>query len=263
MLVEINHLSASHINTFITNRPKWFARYFRDMKFTPNLFVNRGHAVEEGVVNYLTNGTRNITDAIAAAMKKYDELLVGLVDNLEIRQSIGPLVSTLITGNDDYAGYEELLISQGVPKTQEPIKIFLDGCSIPVIGYIDFLFKKCVIDNKAVKKTPRSLSQDYILQGSLYRKATGLPVRFMYGIAGKKPSIKIITLSDEEYEFGIKLATQAAQAIERIIETPLDGGLLEALMFPDPSGGYGGSEQQEVCKILGFDDIRASVESSD
>ena len=29
MFVEIDHLSASHINTFITNRPKWYARYFR------------------------------------------------------------------------------------------------------------------------------------------------------------------------------------------------------------------------------------------
>lgn len=260
MFVEIDHLSASHINTFITNRPKWYARYFRGgIKFTGSVNTVRGHAVEEGVVHYLTQ-ERDLTKSIEAGMKVYNEKIIGIPDKLEIRQSVAPLIKTLIQGTDDYAGYDEVLISQGKPETQAPIKIFLDGCSIPVTGYMDFLFKNAVYDNKAVSKTPDSLSQDYVVQASIYRKATGLPVFFMYGIATKKTQIKCIKLSDDDYRYGLKLATQAAQAIERIIENPIDGRLMEALMFPDPDGGYGGPEQKEVCEILGFNDTRTSPE---
>lgn len=252
MLIQIDHLSPSHINTFITNRSRWFARYFRDAPYTSNLNVNRGHAVEAGIVEYLTSDHKNITKCIEVGMKKYNELLPGLKDDLEYRQSIGPLISTAISGTEKQSGYEFLNLKHGTPQTQAPIKVFLDGCSIPVTGYIDFLWKKCVYDNKVTKRNPDKLSQDYIVQGAIYHLATGLPVYFFYEVANKTPSLKEIKLSDENIEFGLKLATQAAKAIEIILDNPINGKLMEAFLFPDPDGGYGGQEQVDLCKFLGL-----------
>lgn len=253
MLLEINHLSPSHINTFITDRAAWFARYFRGRSFAGNVFTVRGHAVEEGIVYYLTV-EQDITKAIAAGVKMYDEKIKGLKDDLAIRQSIGPMIKVLIEGTEKESGYDVAFLKYGKPNTQEKINVTLSGCSIPVHGYLDFFWpNKCIWDNKAVGKTPDSLSQDYIVQGSIYRKATGLPVSFMYGIANKTPIIKKITLSDDEYRFGLALATRAAQAIETILETPLDGGLMESLMFPNPDRGYRKEEQKELCKFLNLD----------
>lgn len=246
--LELKHLSASTINAFITNRPKWFASKFLGLGFNGSIHTTRGHAVEAGIVSWLRQG--DMTQAIKDAMEEYDKKIVGIEDNIEFRQSVGPLVKVGIEGTDDFSGYEEFKAKYGKAKTQEKISVNLDGCSIPVIGYLDFLYGKRIIDNKVSGKSPSCLSQDYILQGAIYKKATGLPVSFMFEIANKKPIVKIIELSDDDYKFGIQLATKAAIAIERILDNPIDMDLMRAFMFPDPSGGYGGEEQKEVCRLL-------------
>lgn len=250
--LELHHLSASNINKFITNRAAWFASYFLKMPFNGNIHTIRGQAVETGIIHYVLNG--DLTAAIGAGVKDWEEKIVGIEDNIDFKQSIGPLIKVAIEGTDDEAGYKELISQFGKPtvseKQQEKISIVLDGCSIPVIGYLDFPFKKRIVDNKVSGKSPSCLSQDYIVQGSIYRKATGLPVFFFFEVANKKPVIKVFKLSDEEYEFGISLATKAAQAIERILANPIDGDLMRAFLFADPSGGYNKDEQMMVYKMM-------------
>ena len=253
MLLELDHLSPSHINTFIENRPNWFARYFRDKPYSSNLNTARGHAVEAGIVHYLTV-EQDITESIKAGLEEYEKKIKGIKDDITYRQSIGPMIKTAIEGTDKQAGYEVLLLKYGAPETQKKISVMLEGCDIPIEGYLDFFWpKKKVVDNKCTKRNPDSLSQGYIVQGAIYKLATGLPVYFLYEIANKTPTLKEIKLSDEDYQFGIALATRAAKAIQMIVNNPIDGRLMEALMFPDPSGGYGGDEAKELCKFLGLD----------
>ena len=247
--LELKHLSASTINTFIENRPKWFAQKFCGMKFSGSIHTARGHAVEAGIVKWLECG--DMTEAVKAAMEEWDDKITGMEDNLEFRQSIAPLIKVGVEGTDDHEGFAELKTQFGKAKTQEKIEVWLDGCDIPIIGYLDFLYGKRVVDNKVTGRSPSSLSQGYILQGSIYRKATGLPVYFLFEVANKKPTVKIFKLTDEEYESGLNLATQAARAIQYILDSPIDGALMKAFMFPDPAAGFG-DEQKTVIESLGY-----------
>ena len=198
--LQLDHLSASNINKFITNRAAWYASYFLKMPFKGSVNTVRGQAVETGITNWMLNGS--ITDAIQAGIKKWEEGIIGIEDNLEFKQSIGPLIKVAIEGTDKHPGYKELIIQYGKPNIaedrQEKIELKLDGCDIPIIGYLDYPFKKKIYDNKTTGKTPSKLTQDYIIQGSLYKLATGLPVAFFFEVANKNPTNIIIELSQED-----------------------------------------------------------------
>lgn len=250
MNLTLKHLSPSQLNTFITNRPKWFAQKFLgNIPFSGSVNTARGHAVEAGIVSMIDQG--DITTAIAAGIAEWNKQLIAsaIPDDLDFKQTIAPLIKIGMEGNDDHEGYTEIVSRLGKPKTQEKIECKLEGCDIPIIGYLDFAFKKAIYDNKVSSKSPAKLSQDYVLQGSIYRYATGLPVYFFFEIPNKKPVIKAFKLTDEEYKFGLNLATKAAQAVQRILDVPIDMDTMKAVMFPNPDGGYGGNEQKQVCDL--------------
>jgi hypothetical protein len=251
--------SASQLNSFLGYRADWFLSRIRGIRTGVGAHAWRGTAVEAGLNKFIEEDTTK-EECIKHALKVYTQESLGSTDNFEIRQSIGPSVIVAIDSFED-KGY---LLDP--PEMQEEITCTLPGCKKELYGKLDYSFDKFIVDNKVVGKKPSSLKQDYVLQGAVYRFATGKPVKFHFVIPQKK-AIQVIelTLSDEEYEYGLALATKAARCIETIYDRlgELDGELLEALFMTNPSSLYDPkakilhSEQYGIkipMKNLGYDE---------
>ena len=247
-IFDIDHHSASTINSFIEYRTKWYLNKIRGIKMPFSHAAARGTACEHGMNHYLTV-SKNIDECVSEALKKYTESSLGLADNFDIRQSIGRCVSAGIESFKK-RGYDD-----GNTTLQNSISVFLDGCSLPTTGYLDYLRPDRVIDNKCVAKTPTMTKdkkhyqhkQAYIIQGAIYWKATGLKPYFHYVIP-LKDEVKVVeeVVSNDDLEWGLKYATKAAQTLEKIYENPISGDLMEAFFFPNADALFG----DEIGKIL-------------
>ena len=242
--IHIPHLSASTINSFIGSRYGFYQSKVKGAPFQGNQYTARGTAVEHAVNCWLETGNQ---DGIAVALKKFDEEVARAgLSRMAVedeRETIPGLVELALNFYGEVFAKNKAI-------TQHKIDVQLDGISRKVVGYLDFYqFELAVRDSKVVSKTPSKLSQAYVLQGALYRKATGLPVTFDFFIPNKKPVQKSITLSDDEYIFGLSYLTRAAQVIEEIESCESPSRLMELMSFPDLSSMYNEHEKKEAARI--------------
>lgn len=245
--IYIPHLSASTINSFITNRTQFYASKVLRQPFQGNRYTARGTAVEHAVNVWLEN--HDHPNPIQAALDKFDEEIksAGLSsldpDVSEVRDSIPGLAGLAL---QFYQGQFSQV--KPVPQTKETCKV--DGVNREFLMYFDFLVpNNCVRDCKCVSKTPSKLSQSYILQGSLYRHATGLKnVVFDFFVANKKPVQKSIALTDDEFVHGMSYLTRAAQVLEEMEECVSPSRVMELMSFPDLSSFYSHEEKKAAAE---------------
>jgi len=244
LIPELKRHSASALNNFIENRTGWFVDKILSERGPGNGYMFRGTAVEHGINVWLEKDA-SLDECIAEAIKKFNDEALGASGSeiFDCRQSIAPCVKRGIESFKN--GY---LSKHEKPTMQQTIEFTFKGCKKPVFGYMDYLFDgEFVVDNKVVSRTPSSLKQAYVLQGSIYRKATGLPVEFHFitpPMKTKGSDVKIIRLTDEEYDFGLRLAHRACLAIENIFDNihRLDYDLLMSLFFINPDSFYNEKE---------------------
>lgn len=242
-IFDIKHHSPSTVNSFIEYRHQWYIQKIKGIRFPGSHAMARGKAVEQGINHYLENDSPTIEECIAAGIKLWSEEIIALGDDFDIRQTLGPSIKAAIKHFSE-KGYDD-----GNTKTQQEIRVTLPGCELPFKGYMDFLRPDILLDTKCVGRTPTwdksnqcyKQKQGYTLQAAIYQKATGLNPVFIY-IIPLKEGVKVIEAPflQSELDWGLKLASKAAQAIEQIISNPLDGDLMQAFMFPNPDAIYGG-----------------------
>lgn len=250
-IYDIKHHSPSTCNSFIEYRHQWFLQKIRGLRLPGSHPMARGKAVEEGINFYLKNEGAEFVDCIKAGIELWDKEIIALGDNLEFRQSLGPCIKEGIKFFQS-KGYDD-----GMTVTQAEIKVTLGKCKLPFKGFLDFLRPEILLDTKCVGKTPSmdkatglyKQKQGYCLQAAVYQAATGLDPCFIYIIPLAK-EIKVIEapFSQSDLDWGLNLATRAAEAIETIISTPIEGSLFQALMFPNPDAIYG---QDNLNIVLG------------
>jgi hypothetical protein len=237
---ELKRHSASQLNSFIEYRSSWYLQRIKGIRTNVGVHAFRGTAVEAGINYFIENDDATKESAIKHALSVYSDEAGVQTNDFAIRQSIAPCVIAGIESFED-KGY-----FLNPPELQSEINIRLPGCKIDLYGKLDYKFADKVVDNKVTSKTPKSLKQGYILQGAVYKKATGLPVVFHF-IVPLKTSTKVveIELSDDDYAYGMELATTAAQHIERIYDSldGIDGRLLDALFFTNPSSLFNWDEK--------------------
>ena len=238
---ELKHHSPSSINSFIEYRTSWFLQRIQNKWTKAGVHAARGTAVEAGINYWLSNEDCTKEDAIKEALEVFTKESLHLSDTFSIRQTIAPCVVATMDS------FEEKGYTFGA-ELQKEIRTRLKGCNKDIIGKLDyFIDGNRVIDTKVVSKTPSSLKQGYILQGSIYRLATGLPVYFHFAVPLKtKIVIKEIMLTDEDYKYGIQLATVAARHIERIFDNLdcLDGDLLKSMFFVNPTSLFSADDKK-------------------
>ena len=246
--IHIPHLSASTINSFINDRfGFWQSKVARE-PFKGSVHTARGKAVEHGVNTWIEKP--GCTDLLAEAHKVFDEEIklagISKFDAEDIRESVKGLL-------DEALKFYQPEFTERKAVTQRKISVRLDGVKREIIGYLDYFQPSVAVrDSKVVSRTPSSLSQPYILQGALYRYAEKLPVVFDFFVDNKKPVHKPITLSDDEYLFGLSYLTRAAQVIEELEECDNPKRVMELMSFPNLDNLWTHSDRVAACKTWGI-----------
>ena len=245
--IHIPHLSASTINSFITDRFGFYQSKVKKKPFAGNEFTARGTAVEHAVNEWLENGHTNVEEV---ALARFDEEMrkngLSKFDGEEVRDTIPGLARLAFNTYLPIFGEHKA-------KTQHKISTNLDGVSREIVGYLDFYQEGVrVRDSKVVSRTPSSMSQNYVLQGALYRHAMQVPVTFDYFVANKTPVHKPITLSDDDFIFGLSYLTKAAQVIEEIEVCDNPQRLLELMSFPNLDALYNRKDKKAAAEIWGI-----------
>lgn len=244
--INIPHLSASTVNKFITDRYGFYQSKVLGEKFKDNKYTARGKAVEGAINEWIETGNDNVSENAVAYFDKYmREAGIHLMEVQDVRDSVSGLADLAF----DF--YKEEF-SDRPAKTQTKIVGKIDGINRDIVGYLDYLQDHVIRDCKVVSKTPSGLSQSYCIQGAFYKATKGLDVVFDFFVANKKPVMKTIQLSDDDYVFGLSYLTQAAKVIEELEECDNPKRVMELMSFPNLEAMYNQEEKKEAAKKYGI-----------
>lgn len=246
--IHIPHLSASTINKFINDRfGFWQSKVMRE-PFKGSLHTARGKAVEHGVNTWIDEPSHK--NLLAECLKVFDEEIaaagISKFTAEEMRETVPGLLEVAL-------GFYQPEFRERPAMTQRKITVKLDGVKRDIIGYLDYFQSGVAVrDSKVVGRSPSGLSQDYILQGSLYRYAEKLPVIFDFFVDNKKPVHKAVMLTDDEYVHGLSYLTRAAQVIEELEECDNPKRVMELMSFPNLANLWTEADRKVACETWGI-----------
>jgi hypothetical protein len=232
----ITHLSASQINTWLAAPSLWVLEKLLKHRGGMGCAAHRGTATEAGVSAGLFDPALSVEDCVAVALPVYDRLtaLNGDSKRETERNGIAGMVAQGLA-----------LRSHGLPTRpngdQHKVEVRLEGVSVPIIGFLDWLYADEVLDLKTTFRVPSAMSEPHIRQAAIYKTAhMDKRVRFFY--CSDKKSEKH-TLTREQYEVAIREITFAAQRLERFLAISNDAQELAAIIphtsdsfyFSDPA----------------------------
>lgn len=208
----IEHLSASSINTYITDPCKFIYKYLFDFKGVAGPGAWRGTVVDEAVGLYLSMEKPNIRKVTDVAMRRFK----GLSEHAEADPH-DPKVSKERHLVPEYIAtacpyYAEL----GQPVAyQKEVKLEVD-MPVPIIGYIDLQYEGIVRDIKTVGRMPSVIPNTVKRQLSLYAKAEdSMAIVDYVNVTSTKSDVKSLVVEDVDEHFEDLL--RGARAIERLL----------------------------------------------
>lgn len=246
--INLPHLSASTVNKFIEDRFGFYQAKVLRAPFKGNEFTARGKAVEHGVNVWLENPDLGdyLTPALELFDKDIEESGLSKFSVGETRDKIPGLLECALR-------YYQELFSDQKATTQHSMRHRFDDIELEFLIYLDFFrIGKDVNDCKVVSRTPPKLSQAYVLQGSLYRAATGLPVGFNFIVDNKTPVAKTMILTDDEYVFGISYLKAAAKAIIELNQCSNPKRVMELMSFPNLDALWSHQDKVVAAKAWGI-----------
>ena len=145
---NINYLSPSSINTYISDVPMWVARYLFGIKSGSGAGAIRGIVQEAVLAEKYQTGKFNFNLLEMKFLNMCTEAKIDLEDikvqkEKKSLENFGKVIDT----NFDYKDLQDY---------QEKVEVQLEDMPIPIMGYIDFRFKDKIVD---LKTTTRMLSQ--------------------------------------------------------------------------------------------------------
>lgn len=226
----IEHLSPSSINAWINAPSLWVLEKLLKFRGPMGAAAHRGTATEAGVSAGLFDHTMSEADCIAAALPVFDKLtaLSGDPKRDTERGVIPGMVKQGLA-----------LRSHGVPirpnagtrfgsQEQHKVEITLEGVSVPVIGYLDWLYPEEVLDLKTTLRVPSTMGEAHLRQATVYKHAhMDRRVRFFY-ISDKRAEKH--TLTREQFDQATRELTCAAQRLERFLGLSADPHELAAVV---------------------------------
>jgi hypothetical protein len=243
----IGHLSPSSINTWINAPSLWVLEKLIGFRGGMGCAAHRGTATEAGVSAGLFDHAKSEDECVATALPVYDRLtaLSGDPSREKERDYIPGMVRQGLA-----------LRSHGAPIApngqQHRVEISLDGLSVPVIGYLDWLYPDEILDLKTTLRVPSSMSETHLRQAAVYKTAhMNRRVRFFY-VSDKKAEKH--TLTREQYDRAMRELTCAALRLERFLGLSKDPHELAAIVphssesfyFNDPA------TKAKAIEVFGF-----------
>lgn len=238
----IEHLSPSSLNMSMGSLSAWCVRYLMGQRFPSGGAAERGKAVEIGVSHGVFTDAP-VEECVQLALDTFDRVMqLDDFAKLEERDKYRAEVEAMVP----IAIAEMRPLGRPTPApdgtNQHEIGIgcrFRDGDDgkVHIKGFLDFFYedKPLVVDLKTTTRSPSAFSQAHAIQASIYAKATGSPVRFLY-VTPKKATWLEIT--PDEIEDNLAVVKETVKRLERFLSLSDDGHKLTRSAPHDPSSFY-------------------------
>jgi len=211
----IRHLSPSSLNLYAVNPCLWVGKYLGGWKDDMGPAGHRGSAIESGLDYWLFQ--RDAKTAEVKALAHYAELTQGQADDEyeAERANIGPMLSQAITALKD---------APTPVGRQLKVEHWANGCEVPIIGYVDYLWEDHGLDLKttAAEIIGAASTPDFrtvtIDKGSQEGLAVDMAVIAPAGIVGRvvipsQRASKVQLLIDRNAAAGAIVARSRAQGV--------------------------------------------------
>ena len=242
---DIDHLSASSLNTYINDPCMFIIRYIFGFKGKGNPAMWRGTVVDQ-IIGMMLMSQKVIDqdymeDLIKQAIARFDGLYEHYKDEMTIdekkyskeRLAIEKYLSVAIPF------YKQL----GEPVSyQEEVRLQLDSVPIDIIGYIDLEYKGLVRDIKTVGRMPSEVPDSVKRQMSVYATAKQCDVVVDYVYASSsKAEVKVVEVKDVEQH--IKVVEKTALAVMNLLSYSNDKYEIARLFVPNFDSWMWSSEE--------------------
>ncbi len=218
---NINYLSPSSINTYITDKSQWIMRYLFGIKSFSGASAMRGIALEHVLAEKVEKGFYDfdMLDKKFVALCGEAGIDLNEARTEKERKSLEGYGKVL----DEKFKYKKL---EGY---QEKVEVQLDDLPIPIIGYIDFLFDNTIVDLKTTARIPSKPTESQKRQMALYSMAYPDKKVDLF-FASSKDSKKFSLRSLSAYKKQIKTV---AFTIQRFLSLSEDKHTLAHYEFPN------------------------------
>ena len=160
---NINYLSPSSMNTYISDMPMWVARYLFGIKSDSGAAAIRGIVQESVLANKYKTGEFDFNLLEMQFMTKCTESNIDLGDvKVEKERNTLKNFGEILDKNFKYKNLEDY---------QEKVEVQFDDMPVPVIGYIDFRFKDKIVDLKTSARMPYKPTEAQKRQMAFYSMA--------------------------------------------------------------------------------------------
>ncbi len=236
---NIDHLSASNVNLFVSQPALWCASYLMKRKTPVGPAAHRGTAIECGVEAGLFDPEMPLEECHKLALKKYDSLTRGVLLNTDprVEKERGVIADSVSVALAELRQY-------GIPDKpedgrQHKIEVMLDGVPIPFLGYLDFKWSSHGIigDLKSTARIPSEVSPPHCRQGAIYTQSSNgnMATRMMY-VSAKKIAVYQV----DDCARHISEMVRIAKAIEGFLSLSDDPEKLTRSLYPDHTSFYWG-----------------------
>lgn len=226
----IDHLSPSSINSWINAPSLWVLEKLVGFRGNMGASAHRGTAVEVGVSLGLFDHKLSAQDCLGPALKEYDKLTALSGDpKREAERAVIPAMIArglaLREHGVPMVPNEEARYGSG---QQHKVSINLPGVSVPVIGYLDWMYTEEIIDLKTTLRVPSEMSETHLRQATVYKTAyLEKRVRFFY--CSDKRDEKY-TLTREQFDQATRELVGASMRLERFLGLSDDPQELAAIV---------------------------------
>lgn len=245
----IDHLSPSSISAWINAPSLWVLEKLLKFRGNMGAAAHRGTAVEAGVSAGLFDHALSEADCVAVAYPMFDKL-TGLSGDPK-REAERAVIPGMIRQG-------LALREHGVPQRpnqparfgsgeQHKVEIRVEGVSVPIIGYLDWLYPDEILDLKTTLRVPSAMSETHLRQAAVYKTAhMDRRVRFFY-VSDKKAEKH--TLTREQYDAAMREIVCASQRLERFLALSADPHELAAVV-PHSSDSFYFNDPATKAKAL-------------
>lgn len=241
----IDHLSPSSLNCWRETPGLWVLRYLHRVRDDGSAAMWRGNAVEKGMEMILRG--RSADDAAAHALTEFEAAAQGEVnDDMDAeRKRIPSMVRRVADWHKDMTEAQQIA---PLAATQLKVETYLDGVSVPVIGYVDFTFMEGPdVDCKSTKACPSAPRPDHVRQIGLYWRARNRPAALLY-VTDKRHAY--FAPPEHDLHNAVAELTGAARSLERFLSR-VDDPVEAAEMLPHPVDhyAYGAATKQKLMDL--------------
>ena len=161
----ITHLSHSSLNTWLTDPARFIADKLFGIRDIGSASMHRGTSTEFGLAHKYTEDAWEIDEDVV--LQKFEQLCQdSLIDVADERRNKEKQAlkeyNNILNQHFDYILLEDY---------QKKIEVTFDDIPVPIIGYIDFIFKDIIVDLKTTGRMPSKPTDANKRQMAIYSLA--------------------------------------------------------------------------------------------